>query len=112
MKKHNFLFVILLGVILSNCGGAKKENNSLFTFDTNLFKAQYLPQESVELTLLNPNSKTVDSVVYYVNESKIGTTKGLDKLAFNFKNQKLGYQNLKAIVYYEGELTEVTDRVE
>ena len=112
MKKHNFLFIILLGVILSNCGGAKKENNSLFTFDTNLFKAQYLPQESVELTLLNPNSKTVDSVVYYVNESKIGTTKGLGKLTFDFKGQKLGYHNLKAIVYYEGELTEATDRVE
>lgn len=112
MKKHNFLFIILLGVILSNCGGAKKENNSLFTFDTNLFKAQYLPQESVELTLLNPNSKMVDSVVYYVNESKIGTTKGLGKLMFDFKGQKLGYQNLKAIVYYEGELTEATDRVE
>lgn len=112
MKKHNFLFIILLGVILSNCGGAKKENNSLFTFDTNLFKAQYVPQESVELTLLNPNSKTVDSVVYYVNESKIGTTKGLGKLTFDFKGQKLGYQNLKAIVYYEGELTEATDRVE
>ena len=112
MKKYNFLFIILLGVILSNCGGAKKENNNLFTFDTNQFKAQYLPQESVELTLLNPNSKTVDSVVYYVNESKIGTTKGLGKLTFDFKGQKLGYQNLKAIVYYEGELTEATDRVE
>jgi glutamine cyclotransferase len=112
MKKYNFLFIILLGVILSNCGGAKKENNNLFSFDTNQFKAQYLPQESVELTLLNPNSKTVDSVVYYVNESKIGITRGLGKLTFDFKGQKLGYQNLKAIVYYEGELTEASYQVE
>ena len=112
MKKYNFLFIILLGLILSNCGGAKKENNTLFTFDTNQFKAQYQPQESIELNLLNPNSKTVDSVVYYVNETKIGTTKGLDKLPFAFKNQKLGYQNLKAIIYFEGENTEASDRVE
>lgn len=112
MKKYNFLFIILLGLILSNCGGAKKENNTLFTFDSNQFKAQYLPQESIELNLLNPNSKTVDSVVYYVNDIKIGTTKGLSKLPFAFKDQKLGYQNLKAIIYFEGETTEATERVE
>jgi glutamine cyclotransferase len=112
MKKYNFLFIILLGVILSNCGGAKKENNTLFTFDTTQFKVQYQPQESIELKLLNPNSKTVDSVVYYVNETKIGTTKGLGKLPFAFKDQKLGYQNLKAIIYSEGVNTEATDRVE
>lgn len=112
MKKYNFLFIILLGVILSQCGGAKKEINSLFTFDTTQFKEQYLSQESIDLTLLNPNSLRVDSVVYYVNETKIGTTKGLDKLTINLKGQKLGYQNLKAIVYYEGELSEASDRVE
>ncbi len=112
MKNYNFLFIILLGVILSNCGGAKKENNSLFSFDTTQFKEQYQSQESIELGLLNPDSKEVDSVVYYVNESKIGTTKGLGKLPFSFKDQKLGYQNLKAIIYYEGENTEATDRIE
>jgi glutamine cyclotransferase len=112
MKKYNFLFIILLAVILSNCGGAKKESNSLFTFDTTGFKEQYQPQEAIELNLLNPNSKTVDSIVYYINETKIGTTKGLDKLTFAFKEQRLGYQNLKAIIYFEGELTEANDRVE
>ena len=112
MKKYNFLFIILLGVIVTNCGGTKKENNTLFTFDTTQFKEQYQSEESIELSLLNPNSLSVDSVVYYVNDTKIGTTKGLDKLVFDFKNQKLGYQNLKAIVYYKGELSEATDRVE
>ena len=112
MKKYNFLFIILLGVIVTNCGGTKKENNTLFTFDTTQFKEQYQSQESVDLSVLNPNSISVDSVVYYVNETKIGTTKGLEKLTFYFKSQKLGYQNLKAIVYYNGELSEATDRVE
>ncbi len=112
MKKYNFLAIILLGLVLSNCGGAKKENNSLFTFDTKQFKEQYQPQESISLSLLNTNAKTVDSVVYYINNIKIGTMKGLDVINFDFKNQKLGYQNLKAIIYFEGENTEATDRVE
>jgi glutamine cyclotransferase len=112
MKKYNYLFIILLGVIVTNCGGAKKENNSLFTFDSSQFKEQYQSEESIDLALLNPNNLSVDSVVYFVNDTKIGTRKGLDKLSFNFKDQKLGYQNLKAIVYYDGELIEATDRVE
>lgn len=112
MKKYNFLFIILLGLILANCGGAKKENNSLFSFDTTNFKEQYQTPEQIELNLLNPNSKTVDSVIYYVNETKVGTTKGLGKLSFAFKDQKLGYQNLKALVYFEGENVEINDRVE
>lgn len=112
MKNYNFLFIILLGVILSNCGGAKKEKNSLFSFDTTQFKEQYQSQESIDLCLLNPNSKEVDSVVFYVNDSKIGTTKGLNKLPFSLKDQKLGYQNLKAIIYFEGENSEATGRVE
>jgi glutamine cyclotransferase len=112
MKKYNFLFIILLAIILSNCGGAKKESNSLFTFDTTGFKEQYQPQETVELGILNPNTKTIDSVIYFVNDQKIGKKVGQEKLVLEFKNQKLGYQNLKAIVYYNGENAEATDRVE
>ncbi len=112
MKKCNKLFIILLGLFLFNCEGTKKENNSLFTFDNSQYKEQYLSQETIELALLNPNSINVDSVEYYVNEKKIGTKKGLDKLVFDLNEQKLGYQNLKAIVYYDGELTEATDRIE
>ena len=41
MKNYNFLFIILLGITLANCGGAKKGENSLFTFDDSKFKEQY-----------------------------------------------------------------------
>jgi glutamine cyclotransferase len=60
----------------------------------------------------NPESKDVDSTIYYVNDSKIGVTKGLAKFTFELKDQKLGYQNLKALVYFEGENSEATARVE
>jgi hypothetical protein len=45
---------------------------------------------------LNSNSKTIDSIIYYVNDKKVGSKKGVEKLSFEFKDQKLGYQNLKA----------------
>lgn len=112
MKKYNFLFIILLGITLANCGGAKKGENTLFTFDDSKYKEQYQSQETVELGILNPNEKDIDSVVYYNNDVKIGTKKGIEKLTFELKNQKFGYQNLKAVVYFDGETSEATTRIE
>ena len=112
MKNYNILSIILLGTLLVNCGDTKKGENSLFTFDNSKFKEQYKPQEALSLEILNSNSKTIDSVVYYVNDKKKKKKKGVDKLSFELKDQKLGYQNLKALVYYEGQNSEATARVE
>lgn len=112
MKKYNFLFIILLGITLASCGDNKKDKNTLFIFDDSKFQAHYLPQDNIELGILNPNSKEVDSVVYFVNDTKVGSKKGLEKLSFELKNQKLGYQNLKAIVYYNGENAPASTRIE
>ena len=112
MKKYNLLSIILLGITLSNCGDTKKGENTIFTFDISQFKEQYQPQEAIELGITNLNSKEVDSIIYYVNDKKIASKKGLDKQKFEFKDQKLGYQNLKALVYYDGQNAEATARVE
>jgi glutamine cyclotransferase len=112
MKKYNFLSVILLGITLANCGDTKKGVNSIFTFDNTAFKEQYQPQESLQLGILNPKNKAVDSIVYFVNEKKINTKKDLTEITFDLKDQKLGYQNIKALVYFEGENSEATTRIE
>ncbi|WP_304197846.1 glutaminyl-peptide cyclotransferase [Flavobacterium alvei] len=112
MKNYNFLFIILLGITLSNCGSKKNDVNSTFTFDDSKFKAKYVSEESLELGVLNTNAKEVDSVVFFNNDIKLGSKKELDKLVFNLKDQKLGYQNLKAVVYFDGESSEATTRIE
>jgi glutaminyl-peptide cyclotransferase len=112
MKKYNFLFIILLAITFINCGDTKKGENSLFTFDISSFKEQYLPQEAIELSILNPNSKTIDSISYYVNDKKVGSKNSLEKFIFQLKDQKLGYQNLKAIVYFSGDNSIATQRIE
>jgi len=97
---------------LANCGGTKKGENTLFTFDNSSFKANYVFQDTLELGVLNPNSKIIDSVIYYVNDKKIGSKKNLEKINFELKNQKLGYQYLKALVYFDGENSEASTRIE
>lgn len=112
MRKYNLLSIILLGMTLSNCGDTKKGENTLFTFDITNFKEKYTQQDQLNLAITNSNSKTIDSIVYYVNDVKMGTKKGADSFLLELKDQKLGYQNLKALVYYGGENAEATSRVE
>ena len=112
MKNYNFLFIIFLGIILANCGNTKNGENSIFTFDNSNYKAQYISDDVISLGILNPNSKEIDSIIYFVNDKKVGSIKGNEKLKFNLKDQKLGYQYLKALVYFGGENSEATARIE
>ncbi|MDR6844426.1 glutaminyl-peptide cyclotransferase [Flavobacterium granuli] len=112
MKNYNFLFIIFLGIILANCGNTKNGENSIFTFDNSNYKAHYTSDDAISLGILNPNSKEIDSIIYFVNDKKVGFKKGNEKLNFNLKDQKLGYQYLKALVYFDGENSEATARIE
>lgn len=112
MKKYNFLTVILLGITLIGCGDTKKGENSLFTIDDSAFPAHFTPQDAISITVLNPNSKEVDSIAYFVNDKKVGSTKGSEKFKFELKDQKLGYQYLKATVYFGSDSSDATKRVE
>jgi glutamine cyclotransferase len=112
MKKLNLLYIILLGINLINCGDTKKGENSIFTIDNSTFKPFYTSKDVLKVGVLNPSSKTIDSIVYYINEVKISTSKGNTTLDFPFNNQKLGYQNIKALVYFGEASSEATARVE
>ena len=97
---------------MTGCGDKKNNDTSLFSFDESKFAAHYHSHETLELGVLNPNAKEIDSVIYYLNDKKIGSKKGHGKLSFQLKDQKLGYQNLKALVYFEGESVQTTSRIE
>jgi glutamine cyclotransferase len=112
MKKYNLLSIILLAVTLSNCGDTKKVENTLFTFDNTIVKTQYEPKEKLDLAITNDKSKTIDSVIYYINDKQVGSSNGVERLTYSLKNQKLGYQYLKALVYFDGDNSEATFRIE
>jgi glutaminyl-peptide cyclotransferase len=112
MKKHNFLLVILLAVIVTSCGDSVKDKTGLFSFDTSQLKEQFSPDESAVLAITNAKNKTIDSIIYYSNDKKIASVVGNKTTSLQFTNDKLGYQNFKALVYFEGEYAEVTHRVE
>ncbi|MCG2611645.1 glutaminyl-peptide cyclotransferase [Flavobacterium sp. SM15] len=112
MKKHNLLAFISLGALIISCNGDKKNQENLFSIDSTGFKEQYHTDEKLSLGVKNNENKTIDSIIYYVNDVKVGSVKGNSKIDFPFTDQKLGYQNIKALVYSEGENNEATYRVE
>lgn len=102
MKKHNLLAFILLGAVAVSCGETEEDKKNLFSIDATNLKQQYQPQETLSLQLTNAKNKEIDSVVYYINDKKIGTSAANKKFDFALSAQKLGYQNIKAMVYYDG----------
>ena len=86
MKKLNLLYIILLGIILTNCGNTKNGENSIFTIDNSTFKPFYTTKDVLKVGVLNPNSKTIDSIIYFINDVKISTNKGNAGLDFPFNN--------------------------
>ena len=104
MKNYKLLLIILLGSIFMCTKCAKNTTDNGFSFDKSQFKKKFFVSDVAKLSLLNAEKKSVDSIVFYVNDMKIGSQKGSDVYKFPLTNQKLGYQNLRADVFYDGEI--------
>lgn len=102
LKVKLFVFIVL-GVISTSCKDDENALKNLFSIENPTIKPILKLEESIDLVLQNKENKAIDSVVYYINEVKIGSVKGNEKLPFALKNQKLGNQTIKALVYFEGQ---------
>ena len=112
MKQYNALAFILLATILAVSCDKKTNNESFFSINEDVLKAQYTPKESIKIEVIDSSNKKIDSIVYSINNLKIGSVKGNSKFSFALKDQKLGYQNLKANIYFEGTNEVDSSRVE
>ena len=107
LKVKLFVFIVL-GVISTSCKDDENVLKNLFSIENPTIKPILKLEESIDLILQNKENKTIDSVVYYINEVKIGSVKGNEKLPFALSNQKLGNQTIKALVYFEGQNIDIT----
>lgn len=112
MKKYKALAFILLGICSASCGDSIKDKENYFSFNESVLKPKYQSNDMVNLEISNPKSKPIDSIIYYANDEKIGSVKGAGKFSFDLKDKKLGYQNLKALIYFQGENITASSRIE
>ncbi|HTO35193.1 MAG TPA: glutaminyl-peptide cyclotransferase [Flavobacterium sp.] len=112
MKKYNLLSLILLAISIISCNDSNKDKSDWFSVNSSTIKSQFSLNETANFEVLNLKNKKIDSVIYYLNSNRKGKTEGLSKFDFDFGGEKLGYQNLKALIYTEGSYAEVTHRIE
>ncbi|SHI86550.1 glutaminyl-peptide cyclotransferase [Flavobacterium terrae] len=109
MIKHKLLAITSLLLLGASCAGDKK---NLFSIDDSKFKLLYHQDDNVSLSVTNKKDKSIDSIAYFNGDKRIGSVKGNSAFNYSLKDQKLGYQNLKAVVYFEGDSTKTESRIE
>ena len=106
-----YKLMALTGFLTVLSCGDKKPEVSPFSFDSSVLQEQYHRSESVSLQLSNPEKHAIDSVVFYVNDKRVASIKS-GAHNFSLAGSKLGYQTLKATVFYNGQSADATDRIE
>lgn len=102
MKIYKPLITILLALSIAGCGDSRHDIENYFSFDDSSIKTMYQATDKVDFTLLNNKNKDIDSVAYFVNDKRISSVKGNGKFTLDLNGRKLGYQDVKALVYYGG----------
>ncbi len=120
MKKKSYLISFIILAILGGCTENKRNNtnttsnsqsglpeeNLTFTFDN--IKQSYALGEDLVLKINNEKMPKLDSVVYYINEKKIGQVNGNTPFKYPLKQEKFGKQIIKAVVFSDGKQEENT----
>ncbi|WAC02103.1 glutaminyl-peptide cyclotransferase [Lacinutrix neustonica] len=102
MNMFKYLTLIFLATLLSNCGeGALKKN---FTIKTNTTNNTIALKEQLVLSISNPKRLEIESVMYTLNGEPISETATLEQV-------KLGQQEIKALVSFDGEIETVTHTI-
>lgn len=112
IKFANLVIIILAVNILVGCGDSNHEKATFFSFDETNLKPLYKTTDKIDFTLLNSKNKKIDSIIYYVNDQKITSVTENKKFTLDLNNKKLGYQYVKALVYFEGDTISTNSRVE
>jgi glutamine cyclotransferase len=112
MKLHNLFITTFLALNLISCGDSQAEKERYFSFDESQLKPLYQATDKVDFTLLNNGNKTIDSVVYFSNGERLTSVKGNDKFSLDLNGKKLGYHQIKALVYFENDTVSTKTRIE
>jgi glutamine cyclotransferase len=108
MKKYNALASIFLGLLITNCGGTE----DLFNINEEKLKGQYTLPDQLSVEILNPKTEKIDSVVYELNGKRVGSQKSGSTFSYQLKNEKLGYNEVKTSVFYDGAVEVDSTRIE
>ncbi|MFD1095387.1 glutaminyl-peptide cyclotransferase [Salegentibacter chungangensis] len=109
MNKFNFLLLFSLTFLFFSCGSNSGKKTSDFSLKTASGKTEFQLGESVRASLENKKEREIDSVQFYFENKRISSAR--NSVAIKLKEHKLGNQQLKAVVFYEGETDTVSQNL-
>lgn len=101
MKNLNSLLLFLLNLVLFSCGSNSGKKISDFSLSLIDSKTEFQLGETLEVIIKNPKNREIDSVSFYF-EDRLLEKSDKTSASIPLKDQKLGNQNIQALVYFEG----------
>lgn len=110
MNKFNSLLVFTLSFLFFSCGSNSGKKTSYFSIKTDNNKNEYHLGESLKASLENKKDREIDSVNFFFEGKPVKNAQN-ESFQIELKDQKLGNQELMAIVFSEGETDTITEVV-
>lgn len=111
MNKFNLLLLLTLNFLLFSCGSNSGKKTSYFSLKTAKNKSEYQLGETINASLDNRKNKEIDSVQFFYEGKLVKSSTSNFSWKVSLQDKRLGNQQLKAIVYFEGEEDTVTSPV-
>ena len=101
MKNLNLLLLFILNLTLISCGSNSGKKISDFSLSLVDSKSEFQLGETLEVAVKNPKNREIDSVKFYFEDRLLEKSDEISaRLPLN--DQKLGNQNIQALVYSDG----------
>lgn len=102
MNNYKILTLACVTTLFTACNDKKNTPDLIVNFDTTLLKNSYQSGEKIDLKVIAPENKTIDSVQYFLNDIKITSSKGANPDSYTLENVKFGARILKSLAYIDG----------
>ena len=104
MNTFKHLLIISLSTLIISCGSNTGQNKNDFIIITNAIKGDISNTDTLNLSVENKKSHTIDSIIYTLNGKKIANTSHL-------KTFKLGKHTIDATIYFNNEKQTATTTI-
>lgn len=111
MNKYKHLAILVLTVASVACTNDKKNAENTISIDATKLKQTYTLNEELSLQLINKENNNFDSVQYYINDLKLGTSKSNEVFTYKLNKVKHGEQAIKAVSFSKSLKSETTTTI-
>ena len=94
-----------------SCNGKKATATSLFEITIKNLQKTYTPADNFNVSLLNKENTTIDSLVYFIGSKKLESSIKNTEVNISLENEKLGNRVLLAKIYSGTTVYEISKKI-